>query len=344
MKILAAGTTAAVVTSTAFLPATHGWWDNGHMLVGEVAKQLMNEADVITIESILSKWNEDFPNTGEITTSAVWMDLIKCISVSSYCQSPLTPSITSMSDWHYIDLPVNINGDKWEDKDADLSLFDDTMGGDAVSVIEGALKSFKTTKSSWAVNLFLRNFIHIFGDLHQPLHTVAGVSEAFPEGDGGDGGGNSEYFVSPCAFSNLHAVWDAAGGLYSLNNWALDIDDFKSTLQSNATELISLLPNISDTLNFSQYENATYNELYTALVTNSGLREVILETYSYADTVVYSGLDLNATSSGNYPCPSSSYLSMAGEISQKRIAMGGSRLAIILKHFAAQVRALGLAD
>ncbi|ETL24612.1 hypothetical protein PPTG_11998 [Phytophthora nicotianae INRA-310] len=341
MKILAAGTTAAVVTSTAFLPATHGWWDNGHMLVGEVAKQLMNEADVITIESILSKWNEDFPNTGEITTSAVWMDLIKCTSVSSYCQSPLTPSITSMSDWHYIDLPVNINGDKWEDKDADLSLFDDTMGGDAVSVIEGALKSFKTTKSSWAVNLFLRNFIHIFGDLHQPLHTVAGVSEAFPEGDGG---GNSEYFVSPCAFSNLHAVWDAAGGLYSLNNWALDIDDFKSTLQSNATELISLLPNISDTLNFSQYENATYNELYTALVTNSGLREVILETYSYADTVVYSGLDLNATSSGNYPCPSSSYLSMAGEISQKRIAMGGSRLAIILKHFAAQVRALGLAD
>jgi hypothetical protein len=342
MKTFAAGIAATmVVASMGFLPTAQGWWDNGHMLVGEVATQLMDAADVATIESLLSKWDEDFPNTGEITTTAVWMDLIKCTSVSSYCQSPVSPSITSMSDWHYIDLPVNITGGKWEAKDADLTLFDDTMGGDAVSVIEGALRSFRTTKSSWAANLFLRNFIHIFGDLHQPLHTVTGISEAFPEGDGG---GNSEYFNSPCAFSNLHAVWDAAGGLYSLNDWALNIDEFKPTLQSNATALIGLLPNISDSLDFSQYENATYSELYRALVTNSVLRQVILETYSYADTVVYSGLDLNATSSGDYPCPSSSYLAMAGEISQKRIAIGGSRLAVILKHFAAQLRTLGLAD
>ncbi|KAK1945561.1 Endonuclease 1 [Phytophthora citrophthora] len=339
MKVFAAVSTLTTVAG--YLPTTQGWWDNGHMLVGEVATQLMDPVDVTTIESILSKWDEDFPNTGEITTSAIWMDLIKCTSVSSYCQSPLTPSLTSMSDWHYIDLPLNINGQKWEDKDADLTLFDDNMGGDGMSVIEGAVKSFKTTKSKWAANFFLRNFIHIFGDLHQPLHTVAGISEAFPEGDGG---GNSETFVSPCAFSNPHAVWDAAGGLYSLNNWAVNIDDFKPTLKSNATELIALLPNIPDSLNFSQYEDVTYNEFSTALVTNSVLRQVALETYSYADTVVYSGLDLNATSSGKYPCPSASYLALAGEVSQKRIAIGGSRLAVILKHFAAQLRALGLAD
>ncbi|EGZ16997.1 hypothetical protein PHYSODRAFT_331034 [Phytophthora sojae] len=306
MKLLAASVTITALVG--FLPSTLGWWDNGHMLVAEVVTQLMNSADVATIESILSRWNEDFPNTGEITTSAVWMDLVKCTSVSSYCQSPASPSITSMSDWHYIDLPLNINGDKWEDKDADLSLFDDTMGGDGVSVIEGAMKSFKTTKSKWAANLFLRNFIHIFGDLHQPLHTVTGISEAFPEGDGG---GNSEYFVAPCAFSNLHAIWDAAGGLYSLNDWALDIDDFKPTLQSNASELIALLPNISDSLNFAQYENVTFSEFYAAMVTDSALREVVLETYAYADSVVYGGLDLNATSSGDYPCPSDAYMSMA---------------------------------
>ncbi|OWZ21711.1 hypothetical protein PHMEG_0003704 [Phytophthora megakarya] len=339
MKVFAASFVATIATS--MLATTHGWWDNGHMLVGEVATQLMDSVDVATIESILSKWNEDFPNTGEITTAAVWMDLIKCTSVSSYCTSPSSPSITSMSDWHYIDLPVNISGGKWEDKDADLALFDDTMGGDAVSVIESALKSFKTAKSSWAANLLIRNFIHIFGDLHQPLHTVTGINEAFPEGDGG---GNNEYFVSPCAFSNLHAVWDAAGGLYSLNNWALSIDDFKPTLQSNATELRALLPNLLDNLNFSQYEDVTYNELYTALVTDSALRKVVLETYKYADTVVYSALDLNKTSSGDYPCPSATYLAMAGEISQKRIAIGGSRLAVILKHFAGQLRTLGLAD
>ncbi|KAL4157868.1 hypothetical protein PRNP1_003650 [Phytophthora ramorum] len=339
MKVFAVVT--ALAACTGFLPATQGWWDNGHMLVGEVAAQLLSSVDVSTIESILSRWDDDFPNTGEIATSAVWMDLIKCTSATSTCPSPALPSITSMSDWHYIDLPLNINGDKWKNKDADLTLFDETMGGDAVLVIEGNMKAFKTTKSKWAANLILRNFIHIFGDLHQPLHTVTGISEDIPAGDGG---GNSEIFASPCAFSNLHAVWDAAGGLYSLNKWNLSIDSFKPTLQSNASELIALLPSIPDNFTFSQYENVTYNELYTALVTESVLREVVLETYDYANTIVYAGLDLNATSSGDYPCPPDSYMAMAGEISQKRIAIAGSRLAVILKHFAAQLRTLGLAD
>ncbi|KAG2521595.1 hypothetical protein JM16_004213 [Phytophthora kernoviae] len=312
----------AVLAFTGFLPTTFGWWDNGHMLVGEVASQLMDAADIATIQSVLAKWEDDFPNTAELATTAIWPDLIKCTSVSSYCASVDSPSFTAMGDWHYIDLPVNINGEKWEDKDADLTLFDDTLGGDAVSVIESTLQSFKTTKSNWAANLLLRNFIHIFGDLHQPLHTVAGISEAYLEGDGG---GNSEYFASPCASSNLHALWDAAGGIYSLNNWALNIDDFKPALQSNASELIALLPSISDSLNFSQYENMTYNNFYTAMVTNSVLREVVLETYSY-------------------PCPSKEYMAMAATICQRRIAIGGSRLAIILKYFAAQLRTLGLAD
>ncbi|OWZ21712.1 hypothetical protein PHMEG_0003705 [Phytophthora megakarya] len=330
----------AATVITALLPATHGWWDNGHMLVGEVATQLMATTDVATIESILSKWNDDFPNTGEIITTAVWMDIIKCTSESSTCTISTSPSVTSMSDWHYINLPLNINGEKWKDKDADLTLFDDIMGGDGMSVIEGAVKSFKTTKSKWAVNLLLRSFIHIFSDLHQPLHTVAGISETFPEGDGD---GNTESFVPPCPFNNLHAVWDAAGGLYSLNKWNVSIDSFRPTLESNASELIALLPSISDNLTFSQYENVTFNELSTALVSNSVLREVTLETYNYANTIVYSNLDLNATTSGSYPCPTASYYAMAGEISQQRITLAGSRLAVILKHFATQLRELGLA-
>ncbi|RLN90990.1 hypothetical protein BBJ28_00010692 [Nothophytophthora sp. Chile5] len=340
MKVFATGfATTAVVAST--LPTAHGWWDNGHMLVGEVASQLMDAADVTTIQSVLAKWEDDFPNTAELATAAIWPDLVKCTAVSSYCASTSSPSFTAMNDWHYIDLPVNINGDKWNNKDADLTLFNDALDGDAVSVIESTLKSFKTTKSNWAANLMLRNFIHIFGDLHQPLHTVAGISAEFPEGDGG---GNSEYFVSPCAFSNLHALWDGAGGIYSLNDWALNIDDFKPTLQSNATELIALLSSIPDELNFAQYESMTYNNFYTAMVTNSVLREVVLDTYSYANTTVYADLDLNVTSSGDYPCPSDAYMAMAGNVAKLRIATGGSRLAVILKHFAAQLRKLGLAD
>ncbi|KAF4039738.1 S1/P1 Nuclease [Phytophthora infestans] len=307
MKIAGVSLTVTAVASTGFLPTTQGWWDNGHMLVGEMAKQLLDEADVTTIESILSRWDEDFPNTGEITTTAVWMDIVKCTAESSTCLTPASPSITSISDWHYINLPLHINGDKWEDKDTDLTLYDDIMGGDGISVIEGVVKSFN----------------------RQPL-----PAQLYPHL-------RRSTSAAPHSRGNPHAVWDAAGGLYSLNKWSLNIDSFRPTLE-NASELIALLPSVQDNITFSQYVNVTYNELNTALVTNQVLREVALETYNFANTIVYSNLDLNATSSGTYPCPSASYLAMVGEISQKRIAIAGSRLAVVLKHFAAQLRVLGL--
>jgi len=337
MKVFAA--TSAALVAAAALPGASAWWDNGHMMVGQVATLVMNESDVETINQVLSKWDDDFPNTGEITTAAIWPDLIKCTGVTTTCKSPLSPSITSMSDWHYIDLPINVSGEGVED--ASLALFDESLGGDAVSVIEGTMKSFKTTKSNWAANLMLRTFIHIFGDLHQPLHAVAGVSEDFPEGDGG---GNSYVFEQPCGFTNLHALWDAAGGEYSLNNWAPSIESFRADLVSNATELISWLPSIEDPLDFSQYENLTYTKFVTEMVTDSILREVVLDTYSYTYPVVYASLDLNVSeSTGKVACPSEEYLEVAAKLSKVRIATGGNRLAVVLTQIAKQLRTLGLA-
>ncbi len=53
--------------------------------------------------------------------------------------------------------------------------------------------------------------LHVIGDLHQPLHTVALVNEWYPEGDRG---GNL-FFVRPRKDSkgvNLHAYWDGLLG------------------------------------------------------------------------------------------------------------------------------------
>jgi hypothetical protein len=64
----------------------------------------------------------------------------------------------------------------------------------------------------------LRYIIHFVGDVHQPLHTTARVSEKFPQGDRG---GNDFRIKPPSSFSreqrpptNLHALWDAGVGLY----------------------------------------------------------------------------------------------------------------------------------
>ncbi|KAJ8571827.1 hypothetical protein ON010_g5005 [Phytophthora cinnamomi] len=72
MKVFAAS--VAATASLSFLPSTHAWWDNGHMLVGEVATQLMDSTDVATIESILKQWDEDFPNNGRESTTTGGLD------------------------------------------------------------------------------------------------------------------------------------------------------------------------------------------------------------------------------------------------------------------------------
>uniref|UniRef100_K3WV36 Uncharacterized protein n=1 Tax=Globisporangium ultimum (strain ATCC 200006 / CBS 805.95 / DAOM BR144) TaxID=431595 RepID=K3WV36_GLOUD len=332
--------TVAAVAALANLPSALGWWDNGHMLVGEVATQLMDPADVATINSVLATWKDEFPNTETITTTAVWPDLIKCTSKSAYCMSPSSPSLSMMDTWHYIDLPVNVNGTKWKGQDPSLALFADSLDGLSTDLLEKSVTTLATTKSNWAANFVLREFIHVFGDAHQPLHTIGGVSPGLP---GGDAGGNSYAFASPCAFSNLHALWDAAAGEYSLNNWNVTMD-FTPQLVANATELISWLPAIADPLNFDQYKDLSFSAFSTAMAgTNKGLRQVILDSYSYANTVVYSGLDLKLVNK-KVPCPSKAYVDWAATVAKFRIAIGGKRLAVILTQFARQLRTLGLAQ
>ncbi|TYZ67320.1 hypothetical protein PybrP1_012651, partial [[Pythium] brassicae (nom. inval.)] len=199
------------------------------MMVGEVASQLMDKADIATLESVLSAWDDDFPNTSQIRTAAIWADLAKCTKQVSYCMSPLTPSFGMMDVWHYIDLPTNVDGSKWKGQEPGLQLFADNLDGSSIQLMEGVFTTFTSTKSLWTANLALRQFIHVFGDTHQPLHAVGGVS---PELPGGDAGGNTYAFKTPCLASNLHALWDMAGGEYSLNNWNLTMP-FLPALEAN---------------------------------------------------------------------------------------------------------------
>lgn len=62
----------------------------------------------------------------------------------------------------------------------------------------------------------LAHLLHFVGDVHQPLHTMARDTAAFP---GGDRGGN-EFKIAPVEgmstrgpVENLHLLWDFGGGL-----------------------------------------------------------------------------------------------------------------------------------
>lgn len=332
MKLFSSLLVAATLPALAL-----GWWDNGHMLVGEVATQLMDAADVATINSVLYEWDDEFTNTSTITTTAVWPDMLKCTATSTTCRTAVLPSLTFMDVWHYVNLPYYTGNTSANT--ASLALFDEIINGESISVLEKSVTAFKTTKSNWAANFALRNFIHIFGDSHQPMHVLAAVNDDLP---GGDAGGNYYPFASPCGFSNIHAIWDAAGGDYSQNNWDYNIDSFAGALAANATQLIGLLGNLTDPIDFAQYAELSWSEFATAMVSGKALRYVLLDSYTYAP-VAYDSLDLTFDSKSKIPCPSQSYVDTVKEIAKERIALGGQRLAVILTQFAAQLRSLGLA-
>lgn len=56
--------------------------------------------------------------------------------------------------------------------------------------------------------------LHVVGDIHQPLHAATRVSKEYPKGDRG---GNSVRIVGSRVAKNLHQFWDRGGGFLTRN-------------------------------------------------------------------------------------------------------------------------------
>ncbi|RHY14704.1 hypothetical protein DYB38_012523 [Aphanomyces astaci] len=336
----------SVLSVLATVVSVQAWWDNGHQLVGEVATQLLAKEDVATIQSVLGTWNDDYPNTGEITTATIWADLIKCESVkSTYCPSPTKPAVRYMDDWHYVNLPTNVNGSDWHgltSKDVDL-LIKAILDGRGLYTLQQSLRTIAKSKSAWSANFVLRFFLHVFGDVHQPCHSTVGISDKFPDGDVG---GNLYRFVQPCSASNLHAIWDNAAGTFT-SNWhptSLPGSPDRLALTANATALLQKYADKPDVLNYAQYAKLSYADFTKAVATDKVLEKTFLETYDVARSVVYVGLDLTNWTESKVACPSAAYQATLVATVEARIVLAGKRMAVVLAQFAKQFRAQGLAQ
>lgn len=106
--------------------------------------------------------------------------------------------------WHYTNFPVIPPGFPLEET---LTPEDDVLFGIAQSkrylVDESASESVRAAHLSW--------ILHLVGDMHQPLHTVALVNNTYPDGDRG---GNDIYVRvnADKKAINLHAFWDSLLG------------------------------------------------------------------------------------------------------------------------------------
>ncbi|ETV68514.1 hypothetical protein H257_15512 [Aphanomyces astaci] len=348
MKLTCIG---SLVLLAAAAQSVHGWWDNGHMLVSEIATQSLAPSDVTTLNALLSKYDRDFPNTGTVTTASIWGDLIKCSSVvSTYCPSVTTPALNMLDEWHYVNLPVNVNGTDYKNLTSSdgTKLIKEAQGGQALDFLTKTFTTFGKTQSAHAANWALRMLLHVFGDIANPMHNVAGMTSLFPDGDFG---GNKFLFKKPCVGSNLHAIWDSVGAKYGSVNWSPTFvpgsADY-AALQANATALLSKYGTVPDKLDFGSVKDVDYPKFVTAMNSEPlvKIQRTFLESYDVARQVAYKNIDLNCTLDDKQkcinPCPSSDYVNALIASAEASITVQGKRLSVILTQIAKQIRALNL--
>lgn len=132
--------------------------------------------------------------------------------------------------------------------------------------------------------------IHLFGDIHQPLHCIEHISDLHP---GGDRGGNS--FLLKGKAKDLHSLWDSSVNFKNEpeNQIAVDIvkEHSRASLKSD--------------------------------LQNTNVEDWARASFMLAKKFAYAPLHENPSAP---PTPSKAYLKKAEEIGRRQAALAGCRL------------------
>lgn len=198
--------------------------------------------------------------------------------------------------WHYINYPLKFGNDD-------------------------SVKTFPpdndNIEKAWTYNVKLLNendeqartkaltwLFHLAGDSHQPLHAVSLYSSLFQK-PGGDAGGNGSFIKAEAerATINLHSFWDGA---------------------ITKSEKFNTIRNISVEL------RNKYPAKYFKKVKETDLAKWIQESVQLAKEDVYLNGNLKTGTENNGEVVPNNYNAKMKDISEKRVALAGYRLAAIL--------------
>ena len=289
-----------------FAIPTFAWDETGHKITAYIAWQQMTpdvRSKVIEIlrsapeDSQIGAFNIEYGSRPRESRErdffviiATWPDMIKDKSL----QTRFNKYAKDQSDWHYIN-------QFWTWKDGKAQMVE---GMEPAGQVMKKLDDFNQLIRSSAKNsekaIAVAWLEHLIGDIHQPLHASARVTEYDPKGDRG---GNA-FLLTPKGTKkngqdNLHSFWDGAIGRYMPNKDMCEAAYYEPIAES----IMKLYPygKVKDRLNpdkFSVWEQ---------------------ESLNIAMTEVYKDVKFGEK-------PSEKYTKKAFDIAQERLALGGYRL------------------
>lgn len=258
------------------------WHDSGHMAVAMIAYDGLTPQVKARVDTLLKVGA--LPRSADFVTAACWADDIKS---------------DKDREWHYINYFMDARMNPLDRKPEP-----DENAVWAIRAQSDVMVDPQRPQGERANAL--RYLLHLVGDLHQPLHATARISEQTPDGDRG---GNDYRILPPPGWDpaprSLHFLWDMAGMLYPYYNRPLSEGD-RNAFRIRVDQTLKLHPEASFGASLEVLDPEAWAK----------------ESFEVARKDVY-----------NTPfqaVPSSAYLESVRTVSERQIALAGYRLARLL--------------
>jgi hypothetical protein len=266
-----------------------GWGAAGHMIVAQIAYVRLNSRAKAEVDRLIkiSIYPSEITNKSlDFVNAAHWPDDLRP-----------DPNFKYSLPLHYINLPFSMDGTKLP---PDLPLPDNI-----ITALQKYVDILKSNADDYSRAQALRFIIHFVGDIHQPLHGSARVSEKFPKGDLG---GNLVVIMDKGKKSNLHSYWDDG------------IGDFpKSYPPDYVPPPIEKITPIAERIT-AEFPDTDFRWRAGGPFDYAGWAE---ESLQLAEDVAYPRITEGSQ-------PSEEYNQKALKVVHKRVAWGGYRLAELL--------------
>lgn len=299
----------AIVLACTLAPTTQ-WAMQGHSIIAAIAEKRLKAENPEIFEKLLKMLKglrAMLPETEDTLLEAAAIPDLLNFQFGGFL----------LND-HFINKPIVYVKDSESNVNIPNPLEDENVINSlerAVEVIKNALDPthHQTVKRGFMDSLMLRYLLHLTGDIHQPLHTVAFFAKDLFGGTirNGDQGGNlipiNDIFHK--GQTHLHKIYDDAFNTFDYSSLHYPYsEDLQKTIHSQADYLTSLYP----------------EDYFGSAVKNLDFSQWAEEGYDIAKNFIYSQVEL-------FPVMGPEYVLTAKKICQERMTLAGYRLIRLIK-------------
>ncbi|KAL4503898.1 hypothetical protein ABPG72_022528 [Tetrahymena utriculariae] len=292
--------TQSIFAVLLIVSSVFGWWDGGHMITVEVAKQEILARDPSLyqkIEKYITILNPLCDARSQtFVQAASWADDIK------------DPAMNFWDKWHFFNKPINEEG-------LYVVLDQDSLNNNSINALKRCVQELQKNNTNPINNhdnisvqqaIMMRYLIHIVGDMHQPLHNTNLFNYTFATSQGDLGGNKENVLLLNGTSMVLHFYFDSG---------ALRLANFSRPLSQEQEQQVT---------DFAASFRAEYPRSFFNERINITLPEIwAQESYEIAVRNIYPYLKLT-----NQVTPE--WDNLQYEMIKQQIAIGGYRLADLL--------------